>query len=184
MNDKENTENGEDKDSSIRDDEVDHYAAGLLEAIQNGATLKDLHGVSQETMHDVYRLAYDFYNHGKLNDAESLFRFLCIYDFYNPEYAMGLAAVYQLKKNYNKAIDFYALAYSLSEEDYRPVFYAGQCNLMLRRSVQAKKCFETVIGKCKDPTINTKAEAYLSALDEIKDGNTKNTPRGNKDEDS
>ncbi len=80
------------------DEELDFYSDRLLDALQNGATMKDIHGVSSDTMQDVYKLAYDFYHQGKLNDAESLFRFLCIYDFYNPEYAMGLAAVYQLKK--------------------------------------------------------------------------------------
>lgn len=147
--------------------EIDAYSENLLEAIQNGATLKDVHGVSNETMHDVYKLAYDFYHHGKLNDAESLFRFLCIYDFYNPEYAMGLAAVYQLKKSYQKAIDFYALAYSLSKDDFRPMFYAGQCNLMLRRAGQARKCFEIVVNRCSDSQLNEKAQNYLSALNEI-----------------
>jgi len=147
--------------------EVEAYSENLIEAIQNGATLKDVNGVSNETMNDVYKLAYDFYHHGKLNDAESLFRFLCIYDFYNPEYAMGLAAVYQLKKDYQKAIDFYALAYSLSKDDYRPMFYAGQCNLMQRRAVQARKCFEIVVNRCCDETLNQRASTYLLALDEI-----------------
>lgn len=149
------------------DNEIELYSENLIEAIQNGATLKDVNGVSNETMNDVYKLAYDFYHHGKLNDAESLFRFLCIYDFYNPEYAMGLAAVYQLKKDYQKAIDFYALAYSLSNNDYRPMFYAGQCNLMQRRAVQARKCFEIVVNKCSDETLNQRASTYLLALDEI-----------------
>jgi len=59
--------------------EVEQYSDSLIEAIQGGATLKDVNAVSNETMNDVYKLAYDFYHHGKLNDAESLFRFLCIY---------------------------------------------------------------------------------------------------------
>lgn len=146
---------------------LNEYSEQLMDAIQNGATLKDVHGVSNETMSDVYKLAYDFYHMGKLDDAESLFRFLCIYDFYNPEYAMGLAAVYQLKKNYAKAIDFYALSYSLSQDDYRPMHYAGQCNLMLCRSVQARKCFEIVVDKCTDEQLKDKAQAYLSALEDM-----------------
>lgn len=147
--------------------ELAAYSDSLLEAIQSGATLKDVNGVSSDTMNDVYKLAYDFYHHGKLNDAESLFRFLCIYDFYNPEYAMGLAAVYQLKKDYQKAIDFYALAYSLSKDDYRPMFYAGQCNLMQRRAIQARKCFEIVASRCGDEVLNQRAKTYLLALNEI-----------------
>lgn len=155
-------------DEEIYDEkEIEQYSDNLIEAIQNGATLKAVNGVSNETMNDVYKLAYDFYHHGKLNDAESLFRFLCIYDFYNPEYAMGLAAVYQLKKDYQKAIDFYALAYSLSKDDYRPMFYAGQCNLMQRRAVQARKCFEIVVSRCTDDALNQRASTYLLALNEI-----------------
>lgn len=156
-----------DEDALKSDSQLEECSSDLLDAIQNGATLKDLHQVSNETMDDVYKLAHDFYINGKLKDAESLFRFLCIYDFYNPEYAMGLAAVHQLKKNYTKAIDFYALAYSLSGDDYRPMFYAGQCNLMLRRAVQARKCFEIVVNNCKEPQLNEKSKNYLSALDEV-----------------
>lgn len=150
------------------DEELDAYADSLLDAIQNGATIKDVQGISSDTMQDMYKLAYDFYHQGKLNDAESLFRFLCIYDFYNPEYAMGLAAILQLKKNYAKAIDFYALAYSLSKEDYRPMFYAGQCNLMLRQAVPARKCFDIVINRCSDAELCQKAGAYISALNNLK----------------
>lgn len=159
---------------------LNDYSEQLMDAIHNGATLKDVHGVSNETMSDVYKLAYDFYHMGKLDDAESLFRFLCIYDFYNPEYAMGLAAVYQLKKNYSKAIDFYALSYSLSENDYRPMLYAGQCNLMLCRSVQASKCFDIVTEKCSDISLTEKAQAYLAALKDM-DANEEN---GSQNEDT
>lgn len=164
--------------------EVEQYSDSLIEAIQGGATLKDVNAVSNETMNDVYKLAYDFYHHGKLNDAESLFRFLCIYDFYNPEYAMGLAAVYQLKKDYQKAIDFYALAYSLSKDDYRPMFYAGQCNLMQRRAVQARKCFEIVANRCSDEALNQRASTYLLALNEINSEEVESTSTEETNEDT
>lgn len=155
------------QENNKHDTELDEYAGSLIEAIQNGAVLKDVLDVAADTMNDIYKIAYEFYHLGKLDDAESLFRFLCIYDFYNSEYSMGLAAVYQLKKNYRKAIDFYALAYSLAEEDYRPMFYAGQCNLMLRRKVQARKCFAIVTSRCGIPLLKEKAQSYLSALEEI-----------------
>lgn len=170
-----------DEESIKSDSDIEEYSGNLIDAVQNGATLKDVYDVSSETMHDMYKLAYDFYHHGKLNDAKSLFRFLCIYDFYNPEYAMGLAAVYQLKKNYSKAIEFYALSYSLSKEDYRPMFYAGQCNLMLRRAVQAKKCFEVVVNRCTDQPLHEKAQAYLSALKEVNNDETEGSVKENED---
>lgn len=174
-----------DADEEYINDEnsIIQYSESLLEAIQNGATLKDVNGVSNDTMNDVYKLAYDFYHHGKLNDAESLFRFLCIYDFYNPEYAMGLAAVYQLKKDYQKAIDFYALSYSLSKDDYRPMFYAGQCNLMQRRVVQARKCFEIVSDRSSDEILNQRANTYLLALNDIDSEEVESMPTEENSED-
>lgn len=167
-----------DEEEFKTEEQLDAYAESLLDAIQNGATIKDVYAVSNDTMEDIYKLAYDFYNHGKLDDAESLFRFLCIYDFYNPEYTMGLAAVYQLKKNYAKAIEFYALAYSLSKEDFRPMFYAGQCNLMLRQGVQARKCFDIVIDRCKDALLCEKAKAYISALNKINNDKSDTPEKG------
>ncbi|MBZ2397909.1 SycD/LcrH family type III secretion system chaperone [Erwinia amylovora] len=160
-------EDSNSQDPSKNDDELEEYSANLIEAIQNGAVLKDVQCVSNGTMNDIYKIAYEFYHIGRLDDAISLFRFLCIYDFYNSEYAMGLAAVYHLKKDFRKAIDFYALSYSLSKEDYRPMFYAGQCNLMLRQEVLSRKCFAIVMNRCTDLQLKEKAETYLSALDEI-----------------
>ncbi|WP_336192507.1 type III secretion system translocator chaperone SicA [Hafnia paralvei] len=139
----------------------------LLSAIQSGATLKDVHDIPESTMQAVYRYAYEFYQQGRLKDAESLFRFLCVYDFYNPEYVMGLAAVYQIKKNYEKAVDFYALAYSLGENDYRPMFYAGQCNLLLKKATLARHCFNIVVEKCDDSSLVERSQNYLAALTEL-----------------
>ncbi|MGY4730884.1 type III secretion system translocator chaperone SicA [Burkholderia pyrrocinia] len=147
--------------------EAQDMATALLEAVQNGATLKDLHGVSQDLMDGIYAFAYRFYQQGRLDDAEVFFRFLCIYDFYNVEYAMGLAAVCQLKKEYSKAIDLYALAYSLSRDDYRPMFHTGQCHLMMGKAPLARRCFSIVVERSSDERLKQKAASYLDGLDEV-----------------
>lgn len=153
-------------EQALEQSEIDAYAKKMLDLIEQGGTLRDLHGIPKETMRDIYKYAYDFYVQGKLDEAESLFRFLCVYDFYNPEYPMGMGAVCQLKKNYAKALDFYALAYSLSKEDYRPMFYAGQCNLQLRRVQKARRCFEIVLERCQDGGLVSQSEVYLAAIAE------------------
>ena len=55
----------------------------IIDAVNKGVTLREIHGISEEQMQGLYGLAYDFYNKGKLEEAEKFFRFLCIYDFYN-----------------------------------------------------------------------------------------------------
>ncbi|WP_415748962.1 type III secretion system translocator chaperone SicA [Burkholderia sp. BE17] len=142
-------------------------ADALLKAVESGAALKDLQGVSDELMDGIYAFAYHFYRQDRLDDAEVFFRFLCVYDFHNPEYTMGLAAVHQLKKDYAKAIDLYALAYSQSNDDCRPMFHAGQCHLQMGKAVLARRCFQVAEARSEDAALKQMAASYLSGLDEI-----------------
>jgi len=136
----------------------------IWDAVMSGATIKDLKGIPDHMMEGIYAYAYEFYNRGRLDDAEVFFRFLCIYDFYNAEYIMGLAAVYQLKKDYHQAADLYAIAFAQAKHDYRPMFHSGQCLLALRRVNKAKQCFEIVMQNSDDAKLRQKAQAYLDAL--------------------
>ncbi|WP_434626742.1 type III secretion system translocator chaperone SicA [Chromobacterium sp. CV08] len=142
----------------------DRFAEMVWEAVSGGATLKDVHGIPQDMMEGLYAHAYDFYHKGRLDEAETFFRFLCIYDFYNPDYIMGLAAVCQLKKQFQKAADLYAVAFALSKNDYRPVFFTGQCQLFMRKAVKARQCFELVLEQSDDESLRAKAQAYLDSL--------------------
>jgi type III secretion system low calcium response chaperone LcrH/SycD len=133
-------------------------------AINEGMTLKDVHDLPDEMMEGLYAHAYDFYHKGQLEEAGTFFRFLCIYDFYNADYYMGLAAVYQLQKQFQKAADIYAVAFSLGQNDYRPVFYTGQCQLLMNKANKAKQCFELVLENCEEEAICLRAKAYLDAM--------------------
>lgn len=137
----------------------------LLEGLQAGATIKDLKGVSSDTLEGVYALAYRFYQNGQLEEAETFFRFLCLYDFYNAEYALGMGAVLQLKRDYDKAISMYAVAQALDLQDDRAIFHVGQCQLALGRLSKARDCFEAVAGRAADPDMVGRCQAYLQALE-------------------
>lgn len=91
-----NTTNRNDNNT---DAQLDEYTELVTEALQQGTSLKDLEGIPAELMDGVYRFAYDFYQQGKLEEAETFFRFLCLYDFNNSDYIMGLGAVKQLQNS-------------------------------------------------------------------------------------
>ena len=80
---------------------------------------------------------------------------------------MGLAAVHQLKQNYQKAVDLYAVAFAQGKNDYRPMLYTGQCQLALGKAGKAKLCFEYVIERVQEPGMREQAQAYLNALTTI-----------------
>lgn len=150
--------------SEITEQQIEALSDKILEGIHDGATFKDMYGISSDAMEAIYAQAYGFYQQGRLDEAESLFRLLCIYDFHNADYALGLGAVFQLKKQYDKALDVFALAYTLSGGDDRAMLYAGECNLLLRRLGKAKGCFETVLEGQAEARLKSKAEAYLEAI--------------------
>ncbi|WP_338806813.1 type III secretion system translocator chaperone SicA [Pseudomonas chlororaphis] len=150
-----------------REQEEDRIAEEVMQAVIDGTSLMDLRGVSGEQMDDLYAFAYEFYEQGRLDDAEKFFHFLCIYDFHNAQYWMGLAAVHQLKQNYQKAVDLYAVAFAQGKQDYRPMLYAGQCQLALGKAGKAKLCFEYVIERVQEQGLREQAQAYLDAMIDI-----------------
>lgn len=149
---------------NLQNTDMELLLSNITTALMDGATYKDIHGIPQSTMDGIYSYAYEFYQQGKLKEAEVFFRFLSIYDFYNTDYVMGLAAVYQLTKRYEKATELYALAFVLAKDDYRPLFHAGQCNLIMKKSSAAIHCFESVLASSTDEDLQKKSQTYLNAL--------------------
>ncbi|MGS0743219.1 type III secretion system translocator chaperone SicA [Glaciimonas sp. GG7] len=137
----------------------------LIYKDENGkATLKCLHEISNAMMDSLYIHKYDIYDNERLDEAEKFFHFLCIYDFYNTQYIMGLAGVYRLKKQFKKAIELYVLAFALDDSDYRSVFYTGQCHMFMNKTNKAKECFELVYTRSQDMILRKKAQFFLAAL--------------------
>ena len=148
----------------MNEDQLERLFDTVIDGIQAGATFKDMYSISSDTMEAIYGQAYDFYQQGRLDEAESMFRLLCVYDFYNVDYALGLGAVFQLKKDYSKALDVYAMAYTISGGDHRAMLCAGECNLLLRRLGKARRYFEMLTVEGVDDRIHKKAAAYLRII--------------------
>ncbi|MFV8808507.1 tetratricopeptide repeat protein, partial [Yersinia enterocolitica] len=111
----------------------------MQSALSLGASMAEIQGVSQNTLEGIYAYAYDFYQKGRLDDAELFFKFLCIYDFHNPDYLKGYGAACHLKKQYQRAYDLYYLSFTVDHKfDYSPVYLMGQCQLCLKNVDMAK----------------------------------------------
>lgn len=159
--------NSDQKSSGIVDQTensvLDTIAAQQMAAIEQGATLKDFYAIPDGVMDTVYACAYDKYKSGLLDDARVLFRFLLTQNIYHPDYALGLAAVFQRSKEYLQAADLYTLAFGLGQQP-QAMFYAGQCYLNLRNPEQARLCFMEATRNGADEMLAAQARAYLSVL--------------------
>lgn len=127
--------------------------------------LKEMSETGNEQVQGLYAHACQFQEQGRLEDAEKLFRFLCIYDFYNSHYWMGLAAVYQVSGHYRKAIELYAVAFAQDRGDYRPMFYTGECQLALGAHAKARECFDYVLKQAIHGELPRRSRAYLEGLE-------------------
>lgn len=128
----------------------------------------EAHDLSQETLEGLYAYAYDFYHKGRLDDAELLFKFLCIYDFFNADYLKGYAAVCQLKKDYQRACDLYGISFTVSNQnDYSTIYLMGQCLLCMKKFESSQECFKTVSENTSDDDLKCKADKYIELLSEL-----------------
>ena len=146
------------------DTDISQVAEQLMEYVQKGVNLKDIEGIPDETMEEMYACAYYFYQERKLDEAENLFKILCMYDLNNADYVIGLGAVHQIRKNYQKACDFYALAYVMADNNYLPMLYGGQCQLLMGNTARALQCFDNIIEKCDDEKLKTRARVYIDTI--------------------
>ncbi|EDY5736427.1 CesD/SycD/LcrH family type III secretion system chaperone [Salmonella enterica] len=137
----------------------------IKQAASLGINLAEIHGMSKSTLEGIYAYAYEFYEKGRLDDAEVFFKFLCIYDFQNPDYIRGYAAVNQLKKEYQYAYDLYWICFNIDKSnDYTVVLFMGQCQLSLKNPENARMCFQLIVDNSDDDTLKGKASAYLDIL--------------------
>ena len=103
----------------------------LAKALEESQTpLHELKGIRLEEMEAVYALAHDYYQTGRYEDAETLFRFLTMFDHLNEKFWMGYAAVEQVLKQYDKAIAAYAyVCVTLDLHNVKAAYYAAECYL-------------------------------------------------------
>ncbi len=120
--------------------------------VQDGATLKQLKGVTNEELDAVYFLAYGYYQTGRLEEASKLFRFLVLFDHLNAKYWFGLGAVQQVEKNYQDAIVSYGYSSFLDLSNPKPQYHAAECFLAMGDKRSAASAIEALEEYCPADT--------------------------------
>jgi type III secretion system low calcium response chaperone LcrH/SycD len=136
----------------------------ILQKVMDEISLQKKQGISQETLDGLYLCAWNLYQQYKLDEAETLFRFLCLLNVGHKDYLTGLATVYQLKKKYRRAIELYNAAWHLDIDDLRPQLQTGYCHLLMKNNDKACTCFKKVSSSSNDPQLKLIAQNYLNAL--------------------
>lgn len=118
----------------------------VLERIGNGEmTVAQARGITPQELEAVYALAYDYYRTGRIDEAETIFRFLTMFDHLNEKYWLGLGAIFQVKKQFDRAVKIYAyVAATLDLKNVSASYYAAECYLALGDLANARSAVEHV----------------------------------------
>ena len=148
----------------------DETLQALLEAALKGATVAQLADMSPETLEGLYALGYNLYNSGNYQDAETVFRALCLYDHHSYKYWMGFAGCLQARGEYKTAIDAYSLAgIAKTLEDPQPFLFGAICYLKMNDRDNAKGALLGILDLCADDlrhaTCKARAQEMLNLLE-------------------
>lgn len=125
-------------------------ALEVYKLMQQGMTLQEATGLSDEALEEVYSLAYGYYNQGKYEESASLFKFLAgacpkVY-----KYVLGLASSYHQLESYEEAgVGFY-IAFHLDPENPIPAYFITDCFLKQNLFEEADEFAQVTILVCEN----------------------------------
>lgn len=93
--------------------------------------------LSPEAIESLYAFAHGYYQNGKYEEATRFFRFLTAIDTNTRKHWMGLAASFQLQKEFAKALQAYGYAGLLNSDDPLAPFHAAECMFSLGEKERA-----------------------------------------------
>ncbi len=133
--------------------------------VDDVTTVRDLKGITTGEMEAVYSLGFNFYNTGRYDEAEKIFKFLVLFDHMSPKYWMGMGAIQQVRKNYDGAITSYGYASFLDLHDPKPQYLAAECFFAKGDRDNALSALEAL--KKFAPTETERGRDYLAKAAEL-----------------
>lgn len=132
--------------NEINTDKEVFSAKDIAEFMEMGVTtIRDVKGISDDEMEAVYATAFNHYNIGRYEDAESIFRFLVLLDHLNVKYWIGLGATRQAQKKFKEALAAYGnVVGNLDIKNFKASYYAAECLLAMGDKENAAKALDTV----------------------------------------
>lgn len=128
-------------------------------------TIRELKGITDGEMEAVYSLGFNFYNTGRYDEAEKIFKFLVLFDHLNPKYWTAIGALQQVRKDYDTAVTSYSFASFLDLSDPKPQFHAAECFFAKGDVDNATSALEAL--KSFAPKNTERGRLYLAKAEEL-----------------
>ena len=107
--------------------EMQQLMAQALDVLMTGGNLYTLRGMTEQDVEAVYALGHTHYTTGNYNEAENIFRGLCLLNHLSQRNWLGLGAAQQMQKKYQAALSSYSYSQVLDMMDPRPLMHIYEC---------------------------------------------------------
>ena len=148
--------------------DIDKAASQVVDLLAHGATLKDIHGYTDEEFDALYTLAYNLYNQGKYGEALNAFGFLLMHDQLERKYYKAFGSCQQMLRRYPEAIRNYSAAAMLDPMDPEPTFHTAECLVAMNMPDDARDALKFVVaiteGEPKYRTMRDRAKSMIEVL--------------------
>lgn len=166
-------------------DQVDQEAGGVSEEqkqkfgeavvqigddfFRRGTLPKDIFGLDNNILENIYAQAYRLYNTGKYTEASHLFRILIMMNATEQKYMLGLAACFHMLKEYDNALNSYTLCSALDPKNPLPYYHSSDCYIQLKDNLSAMLSLEMTIAHAGDkPEYAKMKERAILSLQSLK----------------
>ncbi len=145
------------QNNQVLNDVSEENIVAALKAFGDGATLRELRGLSDEEMEAIYSMGVNFYKAGNYTDAEKVFRFLVTFDHLSSRYWTAMASIRQVKRQFAAALEAYKFASFLDLKNPKPMYYAAECYLALGQKAEALAALDALDENVPATTENGRA---------------------------
>lgn len=151
--------------------EFENLVTDLVDVLVNeGLTVGQVHGFTEEEYEAIYNLGFNQYNQGKFEEAARYFRFLTFYNHLEPRYAKAMGACLQMLERYPDAVSAYTMAIVMDAMDPEPMLRVAECLIAMGEVADAAETLDGVIKVCDEAgghdAIKARAIALASILSE------------------
>ena len=129
----------------------------IFEGIMAGKPVYESCGLRPKDVEAVYSVGYTYYQVGRFEDAEELFRFATVMDGLDPKYGYALASTLQAERKFEEADRVYCALVPIDITN--PAIYNGiaECRIARGDKDGARDAFEALIMAVKPDTPERKA---------------------------
>jgi type III secretion system low calcium response chaperone LcrH/SycD len=135
--------------------------------LMSGGTIGGIYNYDKRDYEALYAMGHSLYSQARYPDAVKAFGFLVMHNHLERRFLVAFAASLQMVRDYETAINYYALATAMDMTDLAPSFHVCECLLAQGKVQEAREGLEMIVAQCEgeaQAALKQRAQGLLAVL--------------------